>query len=79
MTLFIVGCAVLFFIFIILNAKNYQTYVQYDFQDGQQINYNLVTGVGFRPFFCVNSFGAYNALSSTTPTIQLTFFANNGS
>jgi hypothetical protein len=58
---------------------NYQTFVQRDFLDVDKINYNLVTGEGFRPFFCVSSSSTYSAINSSDPTIQLTFFIQNGS
>jgi hypothetical protein len=74
--LFIVGLAILFFIFIILNAQNYQTFNQFDFKNATEVNYTLVTGAGFRPFVCVPSFTARDRImSTTTPTVQLSFFS----
>jgi hypothetical protein len=57
---------------------NYQTYIQYDFQQADKIKYNVLTGVGFRPFLCFTSLTAYNLINSTSPTIQLTFFSVSG-
>jgi len=54
---------------------NYQTYVEYEFEEADKIKYNLVTGVGFRPFLCLSFSSSYMAINSTNPTIQLTFFS----
>ena len=57
---------------------NYQTYIQYDFQESEKVTYNLVTGVGFRPFLCLSYYSSFIAINSTSPTIQLTFFSVSG-
>lgn len=49
----------------------------YDFQSPEEINYSITTGKLVRPMLCLSSTVGANAITSNSPTINLTFYVTS--
>lgn len=58
-------------------SNDTQVMVAYDFQSPEEINYSITTSKIMRPMVCFSSSAASNAITSTSPTINLTFYTTS--
>jgi len=61
------------------NLNQYQVMISKSTQEAEDIHYTVQTGDIFRPFYCFHSSTPVNAITSTTPTYDLTFFNKKSS